>query len=630
MAGDSVNIGNLQARLSIDKTDFDKGIDSVDNDLSGLGASFGSFSTIAVAGLAAVGAAFAALGYAAYNAWTEIDAAFDNIRVGTGETGETLAGLQDSFKNVFANVPADAADVSDAIADLNTRLGLTGKPLEDLTTQILELSRLTGTSVKTNVRELTRLFNDFGVSAEDQADKIDLLFRASQKSGISVDRLASLTTQFGASLRGMGFNLETSVGMLAKFEKEGVNTEQIMSSLRIAVGNMAEQGITDANEALDELFKRIKNAPDLISATGEATAIFGSRAAATMADAIRNGRFEFEEFLKSVVDGQDTVLQAAEDTRDLGESFTILQNKITLALEPLGNAIAQTIDDNVIPALDTFVSFWGTEGNKTIDAIGGGFDWLIERLQPLANLWIGFWGEQAAKLTEFWEEDGELIQKAINNIIAAIQFLIDTWIAGWEYLYPYLSTILGDFISVVLDIVGVFAALLAGDWEALGDKLLDLSLSFFDLAYDAFEIGFNALLALGTIFANALAGIVADIINAIVDIIEDGLNSIIDMINSVISTANGILGTEFELMGRVNFADIQAPTFETPTLSAITGMTVKPSQAVKTALAAAQESSGTTVNQNITINAPEPSTAAETAREYKRAGYELGAKIAGA
>ena len=616
MAGDSVNIGNLQARLSIDKTEFDKGIDSVDNDLGGLGASFGSFSTLAVAGLAAVAGAFVALGYASYNAWKDIDEAFDNIRVGTGETGEALEGLQESFKNVFANVPADAADVSTAIADLNTRLGLTGKPLEDMAEQILQLSKITGTNVKTNVRELTRLFNNFGIAAEDQAAKIDLIFRAAQKSGIEVDRVASLTTQFGASLRGMGFNLDTSIAMLAQFEREGVNVEQAMSSLRIALGNMAKEGITDANEAFKELIQRIKDAPNQMDALAAAQDVFGEKSAQVMADAIRNGKLEFEEFLKSVVDGEDTVLKAAEDTKSLGESFQVLQNRITLALEPIGAAMAQTIDDNIDPAF------------AALDGFGGVFEWLTDKLRPLSELWDTFWGEQAAKFAEFWEEDGETIRKAIENIIAAINFLIDTWIAGWEYLYPYLSTILGDFISVVLDLVGVFAALLAGDWETLGQKLLDLTLSIFDLCYDIFEIGFNALMELGTAFANMLAGLVTDLINGIVDIFEDGLNSIIDMINSVISAANDVLGTDFNLMGRVSFADIQAPTFTAPTLSSITGLNVKPSQAVKTALASTQEG-GTTINQNITINAPEPSTAAETAREYKRAGYELGAKALG-
>ena len=57
--------------------------------------------------------------------------------MGTGATGEALAGLEDSFKAVFSSVPVDAADASTAIADLNTRLGLTGDDLEIRPTQFL-------------------------------------------------------------------------------------------------------------------------------------------------------------------------------------------------------------------------------------------------------------------------------------------------------------------------------------------------------------------------------------------------------------------------------------------------------------------------------------------------------------
>ena len=73
--------------------------------------------------------------------------AYANIRVGTGATGAALDGLEGSFRNVAETVPSDMGEVSTAIGDLNTRLGITGKPLEDLATQVLYLSDLTGTDL---------------------------------------------------------------------------------------------------------------------------------------------------------------------------------------------------------------------------------------------------------------------------------------------------------------------------------------------------------------------------------------------------------------------------------------------------------------------------------------------------
>jgi len=97
--------------------------------------------------IAAVGAAIASLGTAAVLAADNINKAYNAIRVGSGATGEDLEALKSDFDAVFGTIPAGAGEVGTAIADLNTRLGLTGKPLQNMATRFLELSRITGTDV---------------------------------------------------------------------------------------------------------------------------------------------------------------------------------------------------------------------------------------------------------------------------------------------------------------------------------------------------------------------------------------------------------------------------------------------------------------------------------------------------
>lgn len=59
--------------------------------------------------------------------------------------------------------PTDFATAADAIADLNSRLGETGKPLREVTRNLLELSRMTDTDVQSNIKTGTRLYADWGV-----------------------------------------------------------------------------------------------------------------------------------------------------------------------------------------------------------------------------------------------------------------------------------------------------------------------------------------------------------------------------------------------------------------------------------------------------------------------------------
>jgi TP901 family phage tail tape measure protein len=218
----------------------------------------------------------------------EFDRGFDAIRIGTGATGEALDALKESAKNVFADTPASFDQVSVAIADLNTRLGLTGEPLEALAQQFLNLSRITGSDVAGNIESATRVFGDWGIVVEDQAAALDQMFRASQSTGIGIDQLGRTVVQFGAPLRQMGFDFEESIGIIGKFEKEGVNAELVLGSMRVALSRLAKAG-ESAPEAFQRMTQSIAEMEDPTAATAAAMELFGTRAGPDMAAAIREG-----------------------------------------------------------------------------------------------------------------------------------------------------------------------------------------------------------------------------------------------------------------------------------------------------------------------------------------------------
>jgi TP901 family phage tail tape measure protein len=294
------------------------------------------------------------LGAAAVKSALDIDGAYAKIRTGTGATGRKLDGLKGSFRTVFRDVPEDAGTVSGAIADLNTRLGLSGKPLEDMTRQMLALSRVTNTDVSANIRTATRVFGDWGVQVGDQAGTLDLMFKASQQTGISLDSLNESLVKYGAPMRQMGFSLEDTTALLSKFEQEGVNSQLVMGSMRIALGKMAKEGITDSSEALRVMTERIKTA----GSTGEANALaldmFGARAGPDMAAAIREGRFDIDELTASIAGSGETIMGAAGDAETFGQKVRKLANRLKLALAPLGDELLKLFED-AMPGIERFV-----------------------------------------------------------------------------------------------------------------------------------------------------------------------------------------------------------------------------------------------------------------------------------
>lgn len=316
-----------------------------------------------------------------------LDDALDNIANKTGKIGPELTRVQDDFRAVAKRVPNDLGEVSDAVAALSSRTGLTGKPLQDLSTQLLTLSRITKTDLNTTIEESTRFFGDWGIKVGNQAGAMDSLFEISQKSGVGMSDLQTRLVKFGGPLRQLGFDWQTSAAMVAKFQKEGVNTDLVMGSMRIALGKMAKAG-EDPQKTLARVTDEIKNAGSAGEANAKAIELFGARAGPDMAAAIREGRFEVQGLLKDVGESPNQIEKAAAATDDFGEKWGKIRNRLALALEPLASKLFDLV-------------------NKGFDKLAPLGDWLAKRLpgwaekashalEPVAE-WVRNVGEDVGK-----------------------------------------------------------------------------------------------------------------------------------------------------------------------------------------------------------------------------------------
>ena len=290
----------------------------------------------AMAGIVIGGAAAAK---ALYDIGAEFDAGYDKIRTGTGATGQHLKGLESTARNAFKHLPADFDEVSEAVADLNTRLGVNGKYNRKLTEQFVELSRFTGTDLSGNIEAVSQAFEDAEVPVRKQSQSLDYLFRASQASGASVEDLAKMMKEFGSPLRQLGINFKESAAMFAEFEKTGVNIQTMVPGLKFALKTFIAEGKNPA-KALKETFKGIQDGS--ITAT-EALKLFGQRAGADMVEAIHQSRFNFAGFQRQLESGSDTILKAGNETKDAGERFKEFGNRLKVLVEPAATAVFEAV-----------------------------------------------------------------------------------------------------------------------------------------------------------------------------------------------------------------------------------------------------------------------------------------------
>lgn len=384
---DETKAGSDSARANV-KSIGDEA-DKTGSRFEGLG---GKLAKVGAVAATAIAASAVGIGKALYDVGATMDEMEDKIRVGTGASGEALSGLMESAKRVGTQVPSDFNSVGDAVMMLNRHLGLTGKPLEDMASQMLNLSRITGTDLKGNIENLGKVFEAWHVEVADQPKLLDEIFRASQQSGIGVDKLAASLLSAGPQMRALGFSTEETIAYLAQFEKSGIDSDAVMGALRIGIGKVAKahgdsagaaQGVTKAQEALNEAMKKyapgsaqvmaaqaklteaqdkaklstgsirdvldgyitkIKEAKDPSDALAIATEAFGKKGV-VMADAIRSGKFNMDALIGSITNGTDTINKASLETMDFAEQWQLTKNRLMVAFQPAAAKVFAAIGD---------------------------------------------------------------------------------------------------------------------------------------------------------------------------------------------------------------------------------------------------------------------------------------------
>ncbi|MBT9134435.1 MAG: hypothetical protein DDT38_01169 [Firmicutes bacterium] len=419
----------LRVNILGDTSNFDKSMKQVSSRMEAVGkrmtAIGGGMTTGVTLPLVAIGAGAVA-------AAVQVEGAMATIRAGTGATGENLQLLGDDFKAVFARVPENAGQVSTAIADLNTRLGLSGQPLRELAEGMLDLAGLAKVEVAPLIAQTTRVFGDWGVVTTDQTKTLDLLWKTSQTTGIGVDQLSAKLVQFGAPLRAMNFTIEESAAMMGKWEREGVNTELVLGSLRIAMGQFAKDGVP-MREGLNKAIAEIQRLGPSAEATALAMEVFGARAGPDMAAAILEGRFEIEGLMQEIAASKETVRSAGQDTETFAEKMAMLRNQVTLAVEPIGTQLMGALM-KILPQVTALIG--------GIAAAVAWFGDLSPSVQSAALIFIGLVAALGPVLV------------IVGNVTAAIGGLN----AAYIRLKPTLLLVKAKFLLIKLPIVLVIAA----------------------------------------------------------------------------------------------------------------------------------------------------------------------------
>lgn len=286
------------------------------------------------------------IGAAALASWKEVDTGLDTIVKKTGASGETLDGMHDILNNITTSIPTDFATAGAAIGEVNTRFGSTGQELEDLSTQFIKFAELNGTDVSTSIDKVQSAMAAFGLDASNAGYVLDVMNKAGQDTGVSMDSLASDLLTNNAVLQDMGLGLNQSVAFLSGMSKEGVNTSDVVTGLNQAMKNASKEGKT-TGEALGEIQDQLIGASTDAEAAQIAMELFGSRSGAKIAQMVRDGRLNFEEFGGTINDFTGSVSTTFDQITDPADQLKTVFNGLKIAgsglVEAVGPALSGAI-----------------------------------------------------------------------------------------------------------------------------------------------------------------------------------------------------------------------------------------------------------------------------------------------
>lgn len=285
--------------------------------------------------------AAAAAGVAAFSA---VDEGVDTIVTATGASGEALDGLVASYETIATSIPEELGDVASAVGEVNTRFHTTGEELEGQTTLFLQFAKITGGDVVSSVDSADKVLKTFGKTSDDASGLLGMVAKAAQDTGINAQGLMDDVLANSATFKELNFSLEESVNFMALLDENGVESGTALAGLKKAVVNLTDAGMSES-EALQTVIDKIKNAGSETEALTIAQETFGTKGAAEMATAIREGRLSLDDLSASMADYSTVVTDTYNNTMDGVDGATTAANAAKIAMSTLG----ETISDMLAP-----------------------------------------------------------------------------------------------------------------------------------------------------------------------------------------------------------------------------------------------------------------------------------------
>lgn len=347
-------------------------------------------------------------------------------------TGISISALNDALQNTAPIFK----EMGLSVEETATLLGMLEKNGVDVSAMTRALSSVLGEYIQ-NVKSAQDGTDSFDKTLQSVISTLENSKASSEQKAQAVEKLREKWEDLRPILESVGLDINKLDDFQKALSSDTLNTSQVISMWNDIMVEFKNTSYNAADYVRDA-FEQLKNGTMSLD---QAIDVFGTKAGPKLYELAQQGKLNFEEFNAVIKQNSETVLTAAEDTKDFAERFAELKNKVTLALEPLGVALAQALE-NLIPLLE-----------KSVNFVAGLLNWFGNLPEPVQQVIVAI----------------TALVAAIGPVLIAVGQAIDTF-QKLNSMFSLLAAPGTGTIALVVAAIGgiiALATLIIQNWDGI-------------------------------------------------------------------------------------------------------------------------------------------------------------------
>lgn len=423
ISGDSSELLKELAGLKAQLADTQKQEESLGKSASGFGAVAQTACKVAAAAYATVGAAITGAAAYAVSAGMNFESAMSNVAAISGATGEDLAALEATAKEMGATTQFSATEAANALSYM-ALAGWDAQQSIDALPGVLDLAAASGMDLASASDMVTDYLSAFGMEAEDSAYFADMLAYAQSNANTTAAGLGESFKNCAANMNAAGQDVETTTSLLSMLANQGSKGSEAGTKLAAVMRDLTakmEDGaikIGDTSVKVMDAEGNFRDLTDILIDVESATEGMG--------DAEKSAALS-ATFTSDSISGLNMILNAGVDEAAKFEEE--LRNSTGTA-----SNMADTMNDNLKGRITELGSALEGVGIQAYDAMEGplkkGVESAIDSIGALSDeMSNGRLKDSAEKIAEGFgkiiEKAGELAESALPAVVNGFADVVD-------------------------------------------------------------------------------------------------------------------------------------------------------------------------------------------------------------